>query len=45
MSHALSELADAGLVEGQKEGRWKKYRATNHAVAVVAVLEGVVGGD
>jgi len=45
MSHALSELADAGLVEGQKEGRWKKYRATNHAVAVVTVLEGVVGGD
>lgn len=45
MSHALSALADAGLVEGQKEGRWKKYRATNRAVAVVTVLEGVVGGD
>lgn len=45
MSHALRALADAGLVEGQKEGRWKKYRATNRAVAVVTVLEGVVGGD
>jgi len=45
MSHALSELADAGLVEGRKEGRWKKYRATNNAVAVVTVLGGVVGGD
>ncbi|MDZ7689282.1 MAG: metalloregulator ArsR/SmtB family transcription factor [Halobacteriales archaeon] len=45
MSHALRELADAGLVEGRKEGRWKKYRATNRAVALVTVLEGVVGGD
>lgn len=45
MSHALSKLADAGLVEGSKDGRWKKYRATNRAVAVVTVLEGVLGGD
>lgn len=45
MSHALSALADAGLVEGRKEGRWKKYRATNRAVAVVTILDGVVGGD
>jgi len=45
LSHALSELADAGLVSSRKEGRWKKYRATNRAVAVVTVLDGVVGGD
>jgi ArsR family transcriptional regulator len=45
MSHALSGLSEAGLVEGHKDGRWKKYRATNRAVAVVTVLEGVVGGD
>jgi len=42
LSHALSELADAGLVEGEKEGRWKKYRATNRAVALVTVLDGCV---
>ncbi|MUV87686.1 metalloregulator ArsR/SmtB family transcription factor [Natronomonas sp. CBA1123] len=42
LSHALSELVDSGLVEGRKEGRWKKYRATNRAVALVTVLEGSV---
>ncbi|AXG07929.1 ArsR family transcriptional regulator [Haloplanus rubicundus] len=43
LSHALSTLVDAGLVEGHKDGRWKKYRATNRAVALVTVLEGTVG--
>jgi len=43
LSHALSKLVDAGLAEGWKEGRWKKYRATNRAVALVTVLEGSVG--
>ncbi|SEH46710.1 DNA-binding transcriptional regulator, ArsR family [Halopenitus malekzadehii] len=42
LSHALSTLADAGVVEGRKDGRWKKYRATNRAVALVTVLEGSV---
>ncbi|RQG91844.1 ArsR/SmtB family transcription factor [Natrarchaeobius chitinivorans] len=42
LSHALSTLVDAGLVEGWKDGRWKKYRATNRAVALVTVLEGSV---
>ncbi|MEF8826951.1 MAG: metalloregulator ArsR/SmtB family transcription factor [Halapricum sp.] len=45
LSHALSKLVDAGLVEGWKDGRWKKYRATNRAVALVAVLEGSVTVD
>ena len=45
LSHALSKLVDAGLVEGRKEGRWKKYRATNRAVALVTVLEGSVPVD
>jgi len=45
LSHALSTLADAGLVEGRKDGRWKMYRATNRAVALVTVLEGSVGVD
>jgi DNA-binding transcriptional ArsR family regulator len=43
LSHALSTLVDAGLVEWRKDGRWKKYRATNRAVALVTVLEGTVG--
>ncbi|MDS0475124.1 metalloregulator ArsR/SmtB family transcription factor [Natrinema sp. 1APR25-10V2] len=42
LSHALSALVDAGLAEGRKDGRWKKYRATNRAVALVTVLEGSV---
>jgi DNA-binding transcriptional ArsR family regulator len=42
LSHALSTLVDAGLVEGRKDGRWKKYRATNRAVALVTVLEGSI---
>jgi ArsR family transcriptional regulator len=45
LSHALSKLVDAGLVEGWKDGRWKKYRATNRAVALVTVLEGSVTVD
>jgi len=43
LSHALSTLVDAGLVDGRKEGRWKMYRATNRAVALVTVLDGSVG--
>ena len=42
LSHALSALVDAGLVEGYKDGRWKQYRATNRAIALVTVLEGCV---
>ncbi|MBZ6494992.1 ArsR/SmtB family transcription factor [Natrinema longum] len=42
LSHALSALVDAGLVDADKDGRWKKYRATNRAVALVTVLEGSV---
>ncbi|AEH37878.1 ArsR/SmtB family transcription factor [Halopiger xanaduensis] len=42
LSHALSELVDAKLVADRKDGRWKKYRATNRAVALVTVLDGCV---
>lgn len=42
LSRALSTLADAGLAEGRKDGRWKHYRATNRAVALVTVLDGSV---
>jgi ArsR family transcriptional regulator len=42
LSHAMSDLVDAGLARGRKDGRWKKYRATNRAVAIVTVLDGSV---
>lgn len=45
LSHALSTLVDAGLADSRKDGRWKKYRATNRAVALVTVLEGSVGDE
>ena len=45
LSHALSKLVEADLVDGRKDGRWKKYRATNRAVALVTVLEGSVAVD
>lgn len=45
LSHALSTLVEAGLVDGRKDGRWKKYRATNRAVALVTVLEGSVNDE
>jgi DNA-binding transcriptional ArsR family regulator len=45
LSHALSRLVEAGLVESRKDGRWKMYRATNRAVALVTVVEGSVGGS
>lgn len=45
LSHALSKLVDAGLVDGRKDGRWKKYRATNRAIALVTLLEGSVGDE
>ena len=41
LSHALSTLVEAGLVTDRKDGRWKKYRATNRAVALVTLLAGV----
>lgn len=40
VSHALSTLADAGLVTKHKEGRWRKYRATRRASALLTVLDG-----
>lgn len=38
VSHALSELTDAGLVVRRTEGRWRYYRTTERAEAVLAAL-------
>lgn len=40
VSHALSTLVDAGLVAKRKDGRWRKYRATGRASALLTVLDG-----
>lgn len=45
LSHALSTLVDAGLVADRKDGRWKKYRATDRAVALATVLDGRVARE
>jgi DNA-binding transcriptional ArsR family regulator len=42
ISHALSALTEAGLVTRRKDGRWRKYRASNGAVALLTLLDGVV---
>lgn len=40
VSHALSTLSEAGLVRKRKDGRWRKYRATRRASALLTVLDG-----
>ncbi|WP_318568791.1 metalloregulator ArsR/SmtB family transcription factor [Salinigranum marinum] len=40
ISHALSQLTDAGLLTRRKDGKWRKYRATPRANAVLVALDG-----
>lgn len=40
ISHALSELTDAGLVTRRKDGKWRKYRTTPQANALLVALDG-----
>ncbi|SDR15144.1 ArsR/SmtB family transcription factor [Natronobacterium texcoconense] len=40
VSHAFSTLSEAGLVAKRKDGRWRKYRATPRASALLTVLDG-----
>jgi DNA-binding transcriptional ArsR family regulator len=44
-SHALSRLADAGLVSRRKDGRWRYYRATERAERLVEALEATRGAE
>lgn len=39
VSHALSDLADAGLVTRRKEGTWRYYEATDRSRALLAALD------
>ncbi|KAA9396400.1 ArsR family transcriptional regulator [Haloarcula sp. CBA1130] len=40
ISHALSQLTDAGLLTRRKDGRWRKYRTTARANALLVALDG-----
>ncbi|MFC6752812.1 ArsR/SmtB family transcription factor [Halorubrum tibetense] len=40
ISHALSQLTDAGLVTRRKDGKWRKYEATAQATALLVALDG-----
>jgi len=40
ISHALSQLPEAGLLRRRKDGKWRKYRATNRATAILIALDG-----
>jgi len=40
ISHALSQLTDAGLLTRRKDGKWRKYRTTARANALLVALDG-----
>ncbi|MFC6758085.1 MULTISPECIES: ArsR/SmtB family transcription factor [Haloarcula] len=40
ISHALSQLTDAGLLRRRKDGKWRKYRTTARATALLVALDG-----
>lgn len=40
ISHALSQLTDAGLLTRRKDGKWRKYRTTTRADALLVALDG-----
>ena len=40
ISHALSQLADAGLITRYKEGKWRKYETTQRASALLVAIDG-----
>lgn len=39
VSHALSDLSDAGLVTRRKDGTWRYYEATDRALALLDALD------
>lgn len=39
VSHALSTLSDAGLVDRRKEGTWRYYAPTDRALAILDALD------
>ena len=45
VSHALSDLTDAGLITRRKEGTWRYYRLTTGAERLVEALDVERGGS
>ncbi len=45
ISHALSQLTDAGLLTRRKDGKWRKYSTTNRATSVLVALDGSRSND
>lgn len=45
VSHALSTLADADLIERRKEGKWRYYRATPLAERLLGALDADRGNE
>lgn len=43
VSHALSDLHDAGLVSREKRGTWRYYRTTERAEALLSALDATRG--
>lgn len=43
ISHALSDLREAGLVTRRKDGQWRYYGATPRAEAILAALDETPG--
>lgn len=39
VSHALSDLVDAGLVDRRKQGTWRYYQATDKAISLIDALD------
>jgi DNA-binding transcriptional ArsR family regulator len=39
VSHALADLADAGLVAREKRGKWRYYDVTERASAILSTLD------
>jgi len=45
VSHALSDLVDAGLLARRKDGTWRYYAATDRARALMAALDDTRAAD
>ncbi|WP_336360569.1 ArsR/SmtB family transcription factor [Haladaptatus sp. ZSTT2] len=45
VSHALSDLTEAGLLSRRKSGTWRYYQTTPRAEKLVAALDATRGGD
>ncbi|PSP51038.1 transcriptional regulator [Halobacteriales archaeon QH_3_68_24] len=43
VSHALSDLTEAGLVTRRKDGQWRYYDTTDRADALLEALDGTRG--